>query len=866
MMKSVDIRYLDIVWNEDRTVLKVEESGQPIELERGDQYWRGDAVTYPQKYFNIGVCVTGKLLYEPYIKLANDDTTPLMPIKVPGVDKTWWIQKGDWNKEYKNYGSSIYRTAGHVEISVQNETVILDNHAANFSIADLEYYLSDLKGKLWMLMFDSKSASKANIQKESPSVFSADIVKLFGDLALSFEAVIKKPHVTLTEIQAKLPKRSVKPVTKTFREIATQSNAKLLTSRSYKESYNTPENRHIHYLAFRSLYLLKTLSRLSSHQVNTMRDKAEKDERWLREQSGRKTKVVDPVVIDNEIQAISLDLEMQSKKLSDAAKEGEVHFDVRIFSVQTYTVELGKNYGKLTKEYEHKYFTPRLDGEDFQHKHNTYLVIMSCINFHEVFNTEHLWGYEFKITGSVRKSRKKNSKGNNYFELHFTKIDSIDIVKSPLDQELARLQNSRERLEQNGWVANLDRDELEGISNQSQISRSRLHLVEAALEQLDEFDSHVPSLLSRIKKSVKFFQLHKVRQQQECPNSMVFVQNPVYATVKSLYKKVSNLKGMDESLLNSMIAIDEIGLVNLPNLYERWCLVQLIVVISDVYQFQVQDGWQQKVIDAVLKNGRNIEVNFECKKRQLVLTLTYEKELDSGKRPDYVIDLFYNTYDSTVEGNAFSGDKIKPNRWRVKENKRQRMVLDAKFRGDVSEQHITNLITELYEGKNYSEDGSNSVFIIHPVAKVTAARTSPLGWGRYCNYGQADQVNHKKGAVYLSPSREHSYSIENLQRLVGMLLQNHTSILDVGNRRAVVWHNKCCMSCGGKNISIDLRSTQGGNDVNKIHCNDCGQNTTETLCVSCKRSLYKNGINWTYHRTRAEQTTNVVCPNCETFL
>jgi hypothetical protein len=315
-----------------------------------------------------------------------------------------------------------------------------------------------------------------------------------------------------------------------------------------------------------------------------------------------------------------------------------------------------------------------------------------------------------------------------------------------------------------------------------------------------------------------------------------------------------------------MMAIDEIGLVNLPNLYERWCLVQLIVVISDVYQFQVQDDWQQKVIDAVLKNGKNIEINFGCKKRQLVLTLTYEKELDSGKRPDYVIDLFYNTYDSTVEGSTFAREVSNPIQWHIKENKVRRMVLDAKFRGNVNEQHINNLITELYEGKNYSEDDKNSVFVIHPVAQITDARTSPLEWGRYCNYGQASQTNHKKGAVYLSPSREHSYSIENLQRLVGMLLQNHTCILDDGNRRTDVWHNKCCISCGGQDLSIVLEATQGGNDVNKIRCNDCGQNTTETLCVACKRPLYKNGINWTYHRTRAEQTTNVVCPGCETFL
>jgi len=190
------------------------------------------------------------------------------------------------------------------------------------------------------------------------------------------------------------------------------------------------------------------------------------------------------------------------------------------------------------------------------------------------------------------------------------------------------------------------------------------------------------------------------------------------------------------------------------------------------------------------------------------------------------------------------------------------------FRGDyqISEKYIDNLVNELCDGKNYSENGKNSVFVIHPVAEVITDRTSPLKWGGYCNYGQAEKLDHKKGAVYLSPSREHSNSVENLQRLLGMFLQKHTRILDDGERKYVTWHNKSCICCGGNDLDIELKETKVGNKVNRIYCHSCKQNTIETLCVSCGRRLYKNGINWTYHRTRAEQTSNIVCPKCETFL
>jgi hypothetical protein len=847
-MKPFDIRYLDIVWNADQSVLKVEESNQAVDLKRVDQYWLGDTVTYPQKYFYIGICTTDKPLYEPYLKLPNDETSPLMQVRVPGGDKIWWIQKGHWDAKYNKFQSSLYRTAGRIEISAQHETIMLENHTVNFSVADLEYYLSDLKGKLWMLMLDSKSASKVNIQKETPSVFSDDVIKLFGDLASSFEAIIKKPHVTLSEIQEKLPRRLVKPVTKTFREIATHSSPKLLTSRSFQESYNTAENRFVHHLAFRALYLLKALNRLASYQLNAIRDKAERDERWLKEESERVTKVVDPIVIDNEIEAINSETVNQSKRLMD---EHQPEWNTNEnFSDRTYIVALGKSYGKSNTAY----FVTSLNGDDVQKTYGTYLVFESDINFKDALNAQYFSGYEFQITGAGLRSKRASKKGKQYYELYFSNINSIEICQSPLLRELVRLKDKKTTLESDGWVMKLSLDEQESIQDQTKITRARLAAIEDLLGQLGGFNAHIPSLISRVKKSVQFFRAHKVSRQQESPNSMVFVQNPLYASAKSTYQKVSNLEGMDDSLLNSMMAIDEIGLVNLPNLYERWCLLQLITVISDTYRFQIQHNWQQKLIDAILKNDRNIEISFSCEARQLSLTLSYEKELDSGKRPDYVIDLHYNTYArGTVQ-------------WYIQDKTSVRMVLDAKFRGNVSEQHIDDLIDELYKGKDYSEGKKNAVFIVHPVAKVTKTRTSPLEWGSYCNYGQAGEIDHKKGAIYLSPSREHRNSLENLQRLLGMFLQNHTYILDDGLTGNVIWHNKCCISCGGDDLDISLGKTKGLNPSNKIHCRSCHQMTIETQCVACTRPLFKNGMNWTYHRTRAEQTTNIVCPNCETFL
>ena len=153
--------------------------------------------------------------------------------------------------------------------------------------------------------------------------------------------------------------------------------------------------------------------------------------------------------------------------------------------------------------------------------------------------------------------------------------------------------------------------------------------------------------------------------------------------------------------------------------------------------------------------------------------------------------------------------------------------------------------------------------------ETIADRTSPLDWGTDCDYGQTN--NHRHGAIFVSPSLAYTATLQHVQRLIGLFLQANASILQSSKNRSdpADWHNISCISCGNsehRKLAVAYYPTKAGNGRWVIKCYSCSLLTVKTICYSCKTELYKNGPRWTYHRTRAEQMSNVVCPSCKEFL
>jgi hypothetical protein len=840
----VEVRYLDIAWSDPSTVLKLDCSLDPIEIEETDDGWLVQTTTFPSVHQYIGFRTSENTAsHSPYFELADGARQQLVPIKAPGSDMVWWIQSSGWDKKGKRYLSDLYRTAGRATLFIESRRLILENNTFNFSVEELEYYLSDFKNSLWMIILDASSALKSSVRKEVPDLFSEEVLRLFHSFLDAVENVTEKPGMFLSESLGKRKLRDVKPVPVTFREYAARQFVRELTSRTYHESYDTAENRFIHYCVSRTRYILKSFKDLAGSQIRACEKRIEQEQAWRVALQESDQKQVDPVVYNNEIRKLTEDIESLEGALF-ALQENDIDSSIspRPAVAGSYVLRLGTRYAGSANAF----FANTLNGSDFKKEFGTYLVVTLPVTSIPAFLEKELSRCELSVSGDYTKSRERNRSGNEYYELRFHNISAVTLVNHPFKTELSRLLERKSGLEEAGWTQPFSRQELEERALEQQVVDRKISYLHSAVERVSVFSSALPTLHRRIARVERFFAGSGVKKRTDCPNSMIFVQNPAYASAKSIYRHICESNGLDESMLNSLMAIDEIGLVNVANFYEKWCLLQIIKTLTEIYGFVPEENWQAELISAVLDKRVDVELKLKHTALNQFIVLTYEKVLESKKRPDYVIDL-YSTIDQAHKG---------------------RLVIDAKFRGQMQDDELRALVRELYEGKDYSEGETNQVFVIHPSPNSIQDRTSPLVWGAQCDYGQSDNARHKYGSIFVSPSLRFFKNNINLQRLFGMFFQTHSAITDDSNDDTLPG-TAICVSCGcggPEAMQITFNATQGGNFRWVLKCNHCGLLTVQTVCSGCGETLFKNGPKWTYHRTRAEQVSNVVCPKCESFL
>lgn len=856
-MFPVEIRYLDIQWSDPETVAKLEISRETLDCKESAKGWYVETTTFPGIFNTIGIRVTDtELKHTPFIELADGTCDELIQVKVPGQKDVWWIHSNGWSSNHKRHLSELYRTAGSAEVVVQKRRLTLRNHTFNFTVQELEHYLADFKNNLWMLILDSASVTRASVRKAGPSILSETLLELLYEVIRRSENLVQKPNVFLSETQERLPLRSVKPIAKTFREFAVNPHARTLTSRSYKESYDTPENRYVHHCIDRVRYLLKSLLRTVAAQHVSFKQRSEQEKCWIDQLKGTESRKVDPRVYDSEIATLKSQLSELERELLRLVTNNKSQTGYVGGQYGEYSIVLGGEYqGSKTNAF----FGNRLNGKDFNQTYETFLVVVLP---EEAVLPERLRrsGCEIRISGNTSKSKLWTSTGKEYYQLEFKDIESVSLVSHPLLSQIKRLLDGRAELEQNCWRVPLSPAELRERDLDIRAAENKLAIYQEGIQSLKIFSEHLPNLKSRADTLSAFFKKYRVKIASRCPNSMVFVQNPTYAGVKANFRKLMAESNLNESLLDSLMVIDEIGLVNVANLYERWCFLQVIKVLTETYGFCASEGWQNKLVNLVLDNRYDVKIDFLAPDKQQHITLTYEMTLPNGRRPDFVLDLISKKYYQDQKTLA----------WMWNDYQHSRLVMDAKFRGDVNEKHINKLVGELYRDKDYGQGETNKVFILHPTPGVIQDLTSPLAWGEYCDYGQTD--NHQAGSIFLSPTKVYGDTSRHLQRLIGLFLQENSAILRAREEEKgsyAQWTNICCISCGNTaNLSLRViySPTRAGSERWEISCGNCSLITIKTICSSCYVPLFKNGPEWTYHRTRATQISNVVCPSCQKFL
>jgi|LSQX01.3.fsa_nt_gb hypothetical protein len=1008
---QIEVRNIDVIWNKDGRVLQVNKSNDTLEI-IDDNYV--EATTYPKIYFYIGFRVlTNNILHTPYFHLG-ENKQELLKIEDPISGEIWWIQNGDWDPSRNKILHDSYRTAGTMSLHIQGQELKVKINTNNFEVHELEYYLNDFKYQLWELFLNANSMVGANVEKTMPNIFSEEMLAFMDKFIEAGEKILQSPKFFLKEKQGLAPINKAKPVARTFRELVTKQDPRMVTSRLHHASYDNAENRYVNYCIDRLFFLVNKAIAVTGNMSQRFNTNNQGYLKEAEELSESKYKKINKTVFFNELKDFkkrATSLENQLKQIEDDIENyfnsddsseefyfkqsfaesleelRRSHSDIFISPNPsnkpiTHSMSIGRvtnnndtaffcNYlnNKYIKqnnedlflmvEYPEPIFnlllpfSPELNSskekytatvtgffvehsyyvgdkivwtqiqdiqiektESLQQETNEYLIVLGnnyansnraffCQTINNLDPKEYIRQHEhqevdylvidlrhnifetleqitqrylaFRIKTRPIKRFETASSGARYMRLILNEISSIEILNSTLhksinsvSEKIKEYEVNAIKYENNGWIDNYTSRERSDIQQEIKNIRARANYFNKISKQYSNFNQQFSNRYKKLRNLKLAFQELNIARSNYFPNSMVFVQNPDYSSLHSNYKAIQKHSNITMSQLEALVAFDTIGLISISALYERWVLLQIIKVLTQEFHLILEDGWQQKLIDSVIRNQYDIELKTSMPAHQFSIVLSYEKRLNSGKRPDFILDVFYHTYEYDTANNSWT--------YSSENDKRSRLVMDAKFYDQANEEKLSSTVNELYTEKDYSEGETNRVFIIHPSIRSINDITSPLIWGQSADYGHVDPNGHQKGHIRVIPSlSEYQDSMDDLKRLILMHLQSvcyplphrKTDTKKIDDKSEADWHNFFCSSCGANRDYLKVtcqKTKQTRENTWIIECSLCNQMTKETYCFVCDTRLFKNGFKWTYHGTYAVQISNCKCPNCGSDL
>ncbi len=856
MQPKFEVKYIGVTWYDQDTILSIQESFIPLKViyDGTLQRFVCNTVIYPKAdgigHGQLAFRYLEKSVLEPYIEALDGSKIPLKKAVDKDSGKTWWIEGSFWVKEHKFWGGKIHRTAGKCVVGLQDQICQIDIGSSEFTTQQLQLYLADFKSDLWELILDENSYVSGEAKEIQDGGVSEESIAIINKVLSHAQQIVKNPKSELREIQALKPRKMVKPVSRTFMELATKGDGNFLTSRASKPSYNVSENQYILFALERVYKLLRQLVTISRSKRNRFEDTIKKfNERY---ESFSNEKKIDKHLVRKDLvklkSSYELDdlnrlLEQQYKNLNCVVNNAVA---IRLYYLKVDSRTGDSYFGRVKEQLHEDWFEKQPRNEDvfldFGEKH--YL---------ELFQKD----FEYEIKAEVI----HKSDTHNGIRWHSFTIDNLNSIKIIGGVNLLKRKNkfmSEEKkameLASNDWIKTLSKTELAEQEREKQSIRKQSEFFEEHYKKAKlVYDLLEPKII-KYKTLLSNLEQMGVISSSVFPNSMTFVQNPNYQSVHSGYKKIRELTNLaDDDILLSLEKVEEIGLVNMPLLYERWCLLQIIKVLVQNYNYVPTHDWKRKLLKIISTGSHDESIDFNNSHVKRDVRLWYELTLQNGKRPDFIMDVIFQCKND--------------------QEHKKRFVMDAKYYPDDAMQKyggISTVIHELYHKKNYSEDGKNTVFIIHPAKNAISDKVSPQSWGKDSYLGELKVFDwdeslrkahyHQYGAISVDPVLRLSY-LDGFQRLLGMFLQYGIEDNQLSGGSDDVKSLNFCIACG----SNEFTKTQNARS-SWYECNFCKHFTTYNHCFNCNTRLIKNGDYWTYHSQMPMEPLNIKCPACESLL
>ncbi|BDQ66517.1 nuclease domain-containing protein [Shewanella xiamenensis] len=859
MLPKFEVKYIDVQWHDENTVLKVVESYLPLLVHYDDDQKSFSCTTtiYPKaegirlgqlafRYLDDGTTA-------PYFEKADGSRVQLKNIKDNDSGKSWWIEAVSWQSDIKQWTRTLHRTAGAVKVGLGSQSCTIHIGSSEFTAEQLNRYLSDFKSDLWELILDEQSYVTAKAKKVEEGGVDEETLRLVSNLLSHAQNITKKTKSELREIQALKPRKLVKPVNRTFMELATKGDSKELTSRATTPSFNVPENRYVLFVLQRIYSILKQLVTISQSKVNRFEGMTIKLTERLNNFSSEKK--INKDLVRKYLEQIKKTYDLEYLK-SQLQEKFQACIERKVISRPQYKWQI-RVQGKSRKPPNRYFLDIRANNESewfsSQKKQRLVFIHFNDDSYADLFEK----GIEYEITADMSQPI---IKGTKYiyvlYELSSVKILGGEELNRRRGKFIAERQKALE-LDKQNWIKKLTPKELAEQEREKRSVQTQLTYFQQNKAKVERVYEQLAPKLTQFKSAITMLEKMGVKHSPTFPNSMTFVQNPDYQAMHSGYKKIRELTNLaDEDLLLSLEKVEEIGLVNMPLLYERWCLLQIIKVLVQTYHYQPDDEWKRKLLHIVLSRKHSTPLNFNNEPLKRKVYLRYEPLLDNGRTPDFVMDVDFETKDGIT--------------------KHKRLVIDAKFYSDeIIKMHggISGIVHNLYQNKDYSEGGANSVFILHPAKGAIDKIVSPQEWGQVSYLGELSMFDwdkmprhlyHKYGAVCANPVLRLRY-LDEIQRMLGMFLQYGIEDNTLLGQPDDVESINFCISCGSHELTKKDTTTSNSRSA-WYECDTCKHFTVYNHCHSCNTRLIKNGDYWSYHSQMAMEPLNIKCPSCESLV
>jgi hypothetical protein len=843
--------YLEIEWESKNTPRRVVVSTHPIEIEKApDGVLHAEVSIFRDFAPWLGLHFSGPIAdVEPVTSGAQGERTPWL--KIPDdLGRDWWIPSTGWSRKAGRHLAEMHRSFGTFEVEIgAKRRLVVDAVALELDRAHAQDYLDDFRDDLVWLAVGQPMGAAA----QAGSDYSHALVEALADFAHAAKRVLEHPAREVREATALVPTAKLRPRADTFRAAMRRPGARAYPGRVAVESADVPENRYVRGMVEHCRRLAHSIARASERHRGHHAARAQREKVRAERLTAMDVVEVDQEIFDNQIAEISHVMEAictwEPDPVTSGRRPREFHFEV------------GSEFRETRNGHQELFYRNPIrdrpadfkDGIDFsvaRLPEALHVLVMAGRRIDS--------GLALTVTGDASVTTFPHYKKVGRRAL-FTHIAQVQVHSPVLQRRMA----ARASLEQNGWRRRLRVTEREEIEREARTARSRA----AQLEQRARLSEAVHDSLHVLERDmgmqVAEWERAGIGSTAMFPMGMRFAQNPIYAAALAAFHRVSELE-RDTGIGSD--ALDRLGSINMLHasaIYERWCLIKIIDVLVEDFGFVPQGEWVEHVIASACRvagHGKGFSVDFRRSEPKMTARLEIEPMLDNGRRPDFRL---------RFEMGRSGGSK--KSTFQNVGNDAPGLVMDAKFRTRWQHDELPEMLKLLVGTKRYDQDGCR-VFILQPARGAIRDRSSPLGWGRDCDYGHRFPTRHAHGSIQLAADLARGGgSITNLRRLIAMELQDvfpepeaETIREPRGDVEVCAATSSFCINCGTTHDVSDVTPGRTGRDNRKWHfgCPKCGAGTIQTHCFGCATAIRKNGLHMTYHLTVADQISNVVCQQC----